>query len=195
MSLNSISPIDGRYEKHTKDLAPYWSEFALMKYRIIVEGEYLIALSELKIKLRKFSDTEKKLIRSFYNLSEKDAQIISDIELKGYKHIKATDHDVKAIEYFMKDKLSKTSLNDSLEWIHFALTSEDTNNLAYALMLSDSLEQVLIPSIKKIILELNTLAKKHKNLWAAVGIHPHHCQGKKEISRLESGAIRETCLK
>jgi len=171
MSLNSISPIDGRYEKHTKNLAPYWSEFALMKYRIIVEGEYLIALSELKIKLRKFSDTEKKLIRSFYNLSEKDAQIISDIELKGYKHIKATDHDVKAIEYFMKDKLSKTSLNDSLEWIHFALTSEDTNNLAYALMLSDSFEQVLIPSIKKIILELNTLAKKHKNLAMLARTH------------------------
>src|SRR3989339_1022027 len=171
MSLNSISPIDGRYEKHTKNLAPYWSKFALMKYRIIVEGEYLIALSELKIKLRKFSDTEKKLIRSFYNLSEKDAQIISDIELKGYKHIKATDHDVKAIEYFMKDKLSKTSLNDSLEWIHFALTSEDTNNLAYALMLSDSFEQVLIPSIKKIILELNTLAKKHKNLAMLARTH------------------------
>ena len=145
MSLNSISPIDGRYEKYTKNLAQYFSESALMKYRIMVEGEYLIALSDLKL-TRKFSDQEKKLIRDLYNLSEKDAQIISDIELEGYKHIKATDHDVKAIEYFMKDKLSKTSLNDSLEWIHFALTSEDINNISYALMLSDSLEHVLIPT-------------------------------------------------
>ncbi|MEK7071445.1 MAG: adenylosuccinate lyase, partial [Patescibacteria group bacterium] len=135
-----------------------------MRYRLMVEGEYLIALSDLRLKLRKFSNPEKKLIRSLYNLSERDAQIISDIEIKGYKNIKATDHDTKAVEYFMKEKLAKTSLKDVLEWIHFGLTSEDTINLAYALMLSDSLTQVLIPKIEKIIGELDTLAKKYKNL-------------------------------
>ncbi|MEK7140510.1 MAG: adenylosuccinate lyase [Patescibacteria group bacterium] len=164
MSLNLISPVDGRYKKLSSPLAPIFSEAGFMHYRLMVEGEYLIALSDLRLKLRKFSNPEKKLIRSLYNLSERDAQIISDIEIKGYKNIKATDHDTKAVEYFMKEKLAKTSLKDVLEWIHFGLTSEDTINLAYALMLSDSLTQVLIPKIEKIIGELDTLAKKYKNL-------------------------------
>lgn len=170
MSLSSISPIDGRYEKYTKDLVPYWSESALLKYRVIVEGEYFIALSNLKL-MRKISDKEKKIIRSLYNLSEKEGQIISDIELKGYKNIKATDHDVKAVEYFIKDSLSNTSLKDSLEWVHFALTSEDTNNIAYALMLSDSLEQVLLPKIEKIVSELDILAKKYKSFSMLARTH------------------------
>ena len=78
MPLNSISPIDGRYTKQTSVLSPIFSESGLMRYRVMVEGEYLIALSELKIKLRKLSDKEKKLVRVLYNLSEKDVQIISD---------------------------------------------------------------------------------------------------------------------
>jgi adenylosuccinate lyase len=170
MSLNSISPIDGRYEKQVRDLAQYWSESALMKYRIMVEGEYFIALSNSKL-MRKINENEKELIRSLYKLSEKEAQIISDIELKGYKNIKATDHDVKAVEYFIKNSLSKTSLKNSIEWIHFGLTSEDTNNIAYALMLSDSLRHILIPKIEKIISKLNILAKKHKDLSMLARTH------------------------
>ena len=160
--LNSISPIDGRYERSAKELSPIFSERGLMHYRLAVEGEYLIALSELKIKLRKLSNSEKKLIRSLYNLTEKEAQIISDIDNKGYKNIKATDHDVKAVEYFMKDKLSKTSLKDVIEYIHFGLTSEDTNNIAYALMLRDGTE-LLIKKLQEIITEINKLAQIHKN--------------------------------
>ena len=95
--LSSISPIDGRYNKFTKPLSPIFSEAALMRYRIIVEGEYLIALSDLKV-MRKLSDREKKLIRSLYNLSQSDAQMISDIETKGYKNIKAPAHAVNAVE-------------------------------------------------------------------------------------------------
>ena len=95
--LNSISPIDGRYGKTAEPLAKFFSEAALMKFRLIVEGEYFIALSEANI-IRKFLDEEKKLVRSIYNLSEAGAQIISDIETKGYKNIKATDHDVTAVE-------------------------------------------------------------------------------------------------
>ncbi|OGI85782.1 adenylosuccinate lyase [Candidatus Nomurabacteria bacterium RIFCSPLOWO2_01_FULL_39_17] len=163
MSLNSISPIDGRYEKSSFTLSPIFSERGLMHYRIVVEGEYLIALSKLKIKLRRFSNREIKLIRLLYNLREADAQIISDIETRGYKNIKATDHDVKAVEYFMKMKLGNSSLKDVLEWIHFGLTSEDTNNLAYALMLRDGVD-ILLGKLNRVMKEINNLAKKHKNL-------------------------------
>ncbi len=161
--LSSLSPLDGRYENFTKALSPYFSEMALMRYRITVEGEYLIALSDAKI-MRKFSDKEKKLIRSLYELSPSDAQIISDIEKKGYKNIKATDHDVKAVEYYIKDKLSNTSLKDVLEWVHFALTSEDTNNLSYGLMLREGLSTVIIPKIEEIITHLEKLSIKHEKL-------------------------------
>ena|SRR3989344_2278915 len=164
MSLNSISPIDGRYKKSSFALSPIFSERGLLRYRLMVEGEYLIALSSLKIKLRKLSEREKKLVRSLYGLSEKDAQIISDIETVGYKNIKATDHDVKAVEYFMKMKLAKTSLKNDVEWIHFALTSEDINNIAYSLMISDALDKVIKPKIKEIIDSLKKLAIKYKNL-------------------------------
>ncbi len=163
MSLSSISPIDGRYRKTAEPLAPFFSESALMRYRIIVEGEYLIALADAKL-VRKFSDKEKKLIRALYNLSAADAQIISNIETKGYKNIKATDHDVKAVEYFIKDKLSRTSLKDVLEFTHFALTSEDTNNLAYGLMLKLGLDKIILPKLQEIIKSLNYLTKKYHSL-------------------------------
>lgn len=175
--LSSISPIDGRYRKTAEPLAEFFSEQALMKYRIIVEGEYLIALSDFLYSpparggargggrfLRRLSGKEKKLIRSLYNLSEQDAQIISDIETKGYKNIKATDHDVKAVEYFVKDKLSKTSLKNVLEWVHFGLTSEDTNNISYALMLRDSLNKEILPKLQEIIKSLNHLVGQSKTL-------------------------------
>src|SRR3989344_4327495 len=166
MVNGSINPLDGRYFEKTRALAPYFSEQAFMKYRITMEGEYLIALSETKgIGVRKFSSREKALIRKLYgNFSPKDAQIISDIELSGYGKIKATNHDFKAIEYFIKEKLKKTSLKDVSEFVHFGLTTWDATNIAYALMLSDSLEHVLLPEIYKIVSELNNLAKKYKNL-------------------------------
>ncbi len=168
--LNSISPIDGRYGKTTESLAKYFSEAALMKFRLIVEGEYLIALADLKV-ARKLSDKEKQTIRSLYNLSETDAQIISDIETRGYKNIKATDHDVKAVEYFMKYKLAETSLKDILEYLHFALTSYDTNTVARGLMLSDGLGNILLPKIDEIIKALNTLAKKYVRLAILARTH------------------------
>src|SRR5688572_24185960 len=157
MSLSSISPIDGRYEKYTESLVPYFSEMAFMKYRILMECEYLIALSETKgIGIRKLSHQEKIVLRKLYeNFSLKDAQIISDIELRGYHNIKATNHDFKAIEYFIKGKLEKTSLKNVLEFVHFGLTTWDATNISYALMLSDALEHVLVPEIRKTVSELN----------------------------------------
>jgi len=158
MPLNSISPIDGRYEKHTKDLAQYFSEGALIRYRIMMEGEYLIALSlSRKTALRKFTPKEIAEIRKLYKLPEEALERVKEIE-------KTTNHDVKAVEYFIKEKLGHTSLKDSLEWVHFALTSEDTNNIAYALMLRDSLEGAMIPRITEIISNLSKISNKYKNL-------------------------------
>lgn len=171
MNKNVISPLDGRYAKKTIPLLKYFSEGALAQYRIKVEIQYLIALSKLNIGIRKFSKKEIEFLEAIYNLSEKDLKIISDIELKGYGKIKATDHDVKAIEYFIKEKIKSSSLSKLVEWIHFALTSEDTNNIAYSLMQRDSLEDVIIPKINEIIKKFEYLAKKYKNLSMLARTH------------------------
>ena len=165
MSLNSISPIDGRYKKYTDSLSGYFSESASMKYKIIAEGEYLIALSETRgINLRKFSEREKGVIRNLYNLSDGDAKIINQIEIKGYKNIKATNHDFKAIEYYIKEKLERTSLKDVLEFVHFGLTSEDASNIAYALMIGESVKHVYSPALEDIIKKISKLAKENRNV-------------------------------
>ncbi len=158
-SINPISPLDGRYFNKTRPLAEYFSEQALMKYRVMMEGEYLIALSASgKTALRKFTAAEIKMVRELYERFD-DA---SYEEIKKLEE--TTNHDMKAVEYFLKEKLAKTSLKDCTEWLHFAITSEDTNNISYALILSDSLEKVIIPEISKIIKELNNLAKKYADL-------------------------------
>ncbi|KKQ18987.1 MAG: Adenylosuccinate lyase [Parcubacteria group bacterium GW2011_GWC1_36_9] len=165
MSLNSISPIDGRYKKYTEALSKYFSESASMKYKIIVEGEYLIALAETKnVNLRKFSKKEKGIVGNLYNLNEKDARVINKIETKGYKNIKATNHDFKAIEYYIKEKLKKTSLKDILEFVHFGLTSEDASNIAYALMIGESVKRVYFPALKDIVKKIEKLTKENENV-------------------------------
>src|SRR3989338_5986314 len=120
MRENAINPLDGRYFEKTRELAPYFSEEALMKYRVMVEVEYLIALSVLgKTSLRNFKPEEIKTARSIYE----------KFNTASYEKIKkleeTTNHDMKAVEYFIKDSLSETSLKDSMEWIHFGLTSYD----------------------------------------------------------------------
>ncbi|MDR3519934.1 MAG: adenylosuccinate lyase [Candidatus Pacebacteria bacterium] len=159
MINKAINPLDGRYFEKTRPLAEYFSEEALMKYRVKMEGEYLIALSAFsKTTLRKFTINEIKIIRNLY-------EKFDDVSYQEIKKVEAvTNHDVKAVEYFIKDKLSKTSLKNSVEWVHFAITSEDTNNIAYALILSDSLDNVIEPTLTEIRLELDFLAKKYKNL-------------------------------
>lgn len=154
-----INPLDGRYYERTKALSPYFSEFALMKYRTMMECEFLIALSASGLtKLRKFTPAEVKNLRALY-------EKFNDSSYEKIKNFEATtNHDVKSVEYFIKEMLKKTSLKNVSEWVHFGLTSEDTNNVAYALMLSDSLEHVMIPEIKKIVAELNGLAKKYADL-------------------------------
>ncbi len=145
--LECISPIDGRYNRKTEMLKECFSEKALISYRIRVECEYLIALSKLQ-KVRELTEEEIAKLRHLKDLSLEDAQIVKDIEVKGFNNIKATNHDVKAVEYFIKYKLEETSMKDLLEFVHFGLTSEDINNLAYSLMIRDALEKVIFPVLE-----------------------------------------------
>ena len=159
MRENAINPLDGRYFEKTRELAPYFSEEALMKYRVMVEVEYLIALSVLgKTALRNFKPEEIKTARSIYE----------KFNTASYEKIKkleeTTNHDVKAVEYFIKNILLETTLKDSTEWIHFGLTSYDINTPARGMMLSDALEHVIIPKITSITETIGEIAEKHKDL-------------------------------
>ncbi|NHZ84379.1 MAG: adenylosuccinate lyase [Planctomycetia bacterium] len=157
--LDNISPIDGRYNKDTQELKLFFSEEALIKYRIKIEIEYLIALCNVfHIKeLKPLSSKKKTELRNIYNkFSIKDGKRVKKIEEK-------TNHDVKAVEYFIREKLKRTGSLKLIPWIHFALTSEDVNNLAYSLMWQDGLVYVYLPTLKKIISKLKTLSKKYSN--------------------------------
>lgn len=163
--IEALSPLDGRYAEKTAALRPYFSEAALMKYRAIVEGEYLIALSETKgLGIRAFTAAEKDTIRKVCQLTPTDAEAVKDYE-------KTTNHDVKAVEYFLKDKLKNTSLKDEIEWVHFALTSEDINNLSYALMLRDGLNAVVIPALESVHEHFSKSAKAYKNISMLARTH------------------------
>jgi adenylosuccinate lyase len=159
MVNDAISPLDGRYFEKTRALAPFFSEQALMRYRVMMEGEYLIALSlSGKTDLRKFTTAEIKTVRALAeNFNENSYKKIKEVE-------RTTNHDVKAVEYFMKEELTQTSLKDATEWVHFALTSEDTNNIAYALMLSEARDKVMLPKLEEIAASLETLAKRYNDL-------------------------------
>jgi len=154
-TLNTISPLDGRYANSVNDLSPYFSEMALMQYRLKIEVEYLIALgNEKSIKdLLAFSKDEQSSLRKIYqNFNTAGAEKIKEIEA-------TTNHDVKAVEYYIQSKVKK-ALHP---WIHFALTSEDVNNLSYTLMWQDGLKQVYLPALRSVNKELKKLARKYKN--------------------------------
>jgi adenylosuccinate lyase len=154
-----LNPLDGRYAPKLTALAQLIGEEALLRARIQAECEYFITLS--KAGLFSLGGKEEALLRSLYNPAAADIKIAHDIEFKGYKNIKATNHDVKAVEYYLKDKLAGTSLKNRLEWLHFAMTSEDTNSLSYALMMRDSIEQVILPLLAEIQKTLLANAKKY----------------------------------
>ncbi len=158
--LTSISPLDGRYFDKVKELSPIFSESALMKYRLKIEVEYLIALSnEPKVRqVKEFTDEDRVILRTIYEkFDEGEAEKVKKIE-------KTTNHDVKAIEYYLKDKLANVKrLKDYLEFIHFGLTSYDINNLANSLMLKDGLA-IYQRNIKKLLTELKVLSFKHKKV-------------------------------
>src|SRR6218665_803732 len=165
-ALTAISPIDGRYRKTAESLAIYFSEFGLMKYRVQVEIEYFIALSHQGLpqlpKLTKENETQ---LRTVYEgFSEKDAQHIKNTE-------KTTNHDVKAVEYFVKEKLESIGLSAYSEFIHFGLTSQDINNTSIPLSLKDASTAVLLPAIDQVKNKITELSREWKNVALLARTH------------------------
>lgn len=153
--LQAISPIDGRYRNKTEELAEYFSEEALINYRIFVECEYFIFLLEYLAsqnkKIKKLTQKEIKAIREIYKNKTKNAFDVRQIEFQGDGNIPPTNHDVKAVEYFIKKTFKNSSFSDRLSFIHFGITSEDINNIAYSLMIEKSLRKIIYPVLKEIL--------------------------------------------
>ena len=160
-NLTAISPVDGRYRKQVAHLDEYFSEYALMKYRVKTEVAYFIFLADEKF-FKLSSKTKQKLIALTENFSLNDAEQIKQIEA-------VTNHDVKAVEYFLKQELDKTDAAKAKEWIHFGLTSQDINNTAIPLSWKDCLENEYLPSVINLQKKLKSFADK----WESVSILAH----------------------
>ena len=158
--LTAVSPVDGRYRSKTAALSPYFSEYALMKYRLRVEVEYFIALCECPLpQLASFDRALFPQLRNIYqSFSETDAARVKEIE-------GVTNHDVKAIEYFIKEKLDEIGgLEDYKEFIHFGLTSQDINNTSFPLMIKEALHDVYMPLLNRVLDQLKTYAEEWKDI-------------------------------
>ncbi|MDP4008029.1 MAG: adenylosuccinate lyase [Candidatus Peregrinibacteria bacterium] len=168
-SLFNLSPLDGRYNDKTRSLTSFFSEAALQRYRIITEVEWLIFMCN-SVQYVENAGSEPKRLEGTRELSEKEIDLLQKLYIEfdetAAAHIKdiekTTNHDVKAVEYFMKEKLKKSSLKDVLEFIHFGCTSEDINNLCHAMMLRDSIEEVIVPTLFMLNMNLKALAAEHK---------------------------------
>lgn len=157
--LTAISPVDGRYRNAVADCDQYFSEFALIKYRVLVEVEYFIALCEIPLpRLEEFRKSDYEMIRNIYRVfSVADAQKIKDTE-------KVTNHDVKAVEYYLKQRFDSLNLSAFKEFIHFGLTSQDINNTAVPLSFRQALENLYLPELGKISSTLHRLAAEWKDV-------------------------------
>ena len=156
--LQAISPIDGRYAKKTQPLSQYFSEEALIRYRVLVEIEYFLKLSETVPQLSSLTDDDRVSVRSILdNFSTVDAKKIKSIEA-------VTNHDVKAVEYFIKEQFDARDLSEHKEFIHFGLTSQDINNTSTPMMVKDALDNVIFPSIEKVINSLESMAKDYSGI-------------------------------
>ena len=164
--LNAISPIDGRYNSKTRELKSFFSEESLIKYRLKIEIEYFIALCKIPlVELEGVNDKDFTKLRSIYiDFSTKDAEKIKEIEKK-------TNHDVKAVEYFIKEKFQQIKLNKYKEFIHFALTSQDINNTAIPLLIKDALKKVYIPYLEKVIDCINLISKENQDISMLAKTH------------------------
>lgn len=165
-ALNAISPVDGRYHKHTASLSEYFSEAALIKYRVYVEIEYFIALVEAGLpQLQGFNKELYPELRALYtHFTEADAQHIKDTE-------QVTNHDVKAVEYFLKEKFDELNIASFKEFIHFGLTSQDINNTAIPKSLKDAIEHVYLPEIDDLITQLVAMARLWKDVAMLARTH------------------------
>ena len=163
--LNAISPIDGRYSHLTTKLNNYFSESALIRYRVYVEIKYFLELCDIIPSLKKISKTKKKEIKLI-------VEKITDSDIKRVKKIESKiNHDVKAVEYFIKEKFKKLDLEKYIEYIHFGLTSQDINNTATPILFKESLENIYYQELKKIIEKLNFLSKKWRNVSMLAKTH------------------------
>jgi adenylosuccinate lyase len=164
--LTAVSPVDGRYRSKTEVYAPYFSEFALIRYRVLVEVEYFIALCQLPLKQLDSVQAElfQKLRMVYTQFSEADAQSIKDIE-------KVTNHDVKAVEYFIKKKFDEFGLSAYKEFIHFGLTSQDINNTAVPLSIREALEKVYYPELELLIRNLSQMADEWRDVAMLAKTH------------------------
>jgi adenylosuccinate lyase len=165
-ALTAISPIDGRYRKTCEPLAKYFSEEALMQYRVRVEIEYFIALCELPLpQLASFNKSLYPQLRAIYTqFNSEEAQKIKEIE-------KTTNHDVKAVEYFIKDKMEALGIGESKEFVHFGLTSQDINNTSIPLSIKEGLEVVILPFFERIMSVLHQLSLDWKNVSMLARTH------------------------
>ncbi len=164
--LTAISPIDGRYRGKTEPLADYFSEYALIRYRVRVEIEYFIALCELPLpQLQDFDHQLFDVLRDIYRqFTLTDAQRVKDIE-------KVTNHDVKAVEYFIKEKFDALNLQAFKEFIHFGLTSQDINNTSVPLSIREAIDEVYLPLLSELIEQLNDYAEEWKNVAMLAKTH------------------------
>jgi adenylosuccinate lyase len=164
--LTAISPVDGRYFGKTQELSKYFSEFGLIQFRIKIEIEYFIALCEIPLpQLSKFNKSKFSTIREIYkNFSLADAKAIKEIE-------KITNHDVKAVEYFLKQKFDSMSLSSFKEYLHFGLTSQDINNTATPLSLKEALNNVYLPLINEFVSKLNENVKDWNDISMLAHTH------------------------
>lgn len=167
MSIKSLTPLEGRYGAITQPLCDYFSEWALMKYRTHVEIEWLIAMSANPAfeQVRSFSAAEVEILRGIAaNFDDQSAERIKEIE-------RTTNHDVKAVEYFLREQLTANSMSDVIEFLHFSCTSEDINNLSYALMLQHGMQKVWLPAAEKLVAEVSEKAEELKSI--AMLAHTH----------------------
>ena len=184
-SLNAISPIDGRYRNKVNELAPYFSEEALIKYRVLVEIEYFIALCELPLpQLSDFDTALFKNLRDIYiNFSTEDALKIKDIEA-------VTNHDVKAVEYFIKEQFEALNISKHKEFIHFGLTSQDINNTAIPLSIKEAMNDVYVPSYLLILNRLKDLSDQWKDIPMLARTHGQPASPTRLGKEIEVFAVR-----
>jgi adenylosuccinate lyase len=159
--LSAVSPLDGRYARYTEPLVPYASERGLMRARVEVEVEYLLALADLEAVPLALDRDERESLRALYEAFDaEDAALVKQLETEGYGDYAATNHDVKAVEYFLRER----SPVDVGEWVHFALTSEDVNNLAHRLLVGPAVREVVLPELRAVRDTLARMAREHRDV-------------------------------
>ena len=158
---SAVSPLDGRYARYTEPLVPYASERGLMRARVEVEVEYLLALADLEAVPLALDRDERESLRALYEAFDaEDAALVKQLETEGYGDYAATNHDVKAVEYFLRER----SPVDVGEWVHFALTSEDVNNLAHRLLVGPAVREVVLPELRAVRDTLARMAREHRDV-------------------------------